>query len=122
MAKRRKQKPKTKQPVRVRQKEAIVLIPLTYNDGTRVSRATLESIRDDLFLAFAGWTIEGTVTGAYLMHQTGRRRVEKLQKGSVVLEASQISELEEMVARWGAMLGQEAMLLKISDFAVKFIS
>jgi hypothetical protein len=101
-------------------KEAIVLVPLTYNDGTKVPGDVLESIREELFVAFHGWTIEGAVKGAYRM-QTGRKRVEDLQKLSIILNESQLSELEVMVARWGASLGQETMLMKISDFVVKFI-
>ena len=101
-------------------KEAIVLIPLTYNDGTRVSRETLQSIQEEIFVAFHGWTIEGTVKGAYLM-QTGQKCVEDLLKVSVVLDESQIPELEMMVARWCAGLGQETMLMKIADFVIKFI-
>ncbi len=98
----------------------LILIPLTYNDGTTVPLGLLEAIRDELFVAFHGWTIEGTVKGAYRM-RSGRKQVEDLQKVSVILDESQLPELEAMVARWGARLGQEAMLLKVSDFVVKFI-
>jgi hypothetical protein len=44
-----------------------------------------------------------------------------LVKVSVILNRSQVPELEAMVARWGAKLGQETMLLKIVDFVVKFV-
>jgi hypothetical protein len=101
-------------------KEAIVLIPLTYNDGTKVSRDTLLDIFEEIYAAFHGWTDEGTVKGAYRM-QTGQKRVEHLLKVSVVLGESQIPELESMVARWGARLGQETMLLKIADNVIKFV-
>jgi hypothetical protein len=101
-------------------KEAIVFIPLTYNDGTRIPPDTIESISDEIFEVFDGWTGEGTVKGAYRM-QTGEKRVEKLLKVSIVLAESQILKLEEMVADWCARLGQETMLLKITDSVVKFI-
>jgi hypothetical protein len=101
-------------------KEAIFLIPLTYNDGTRIPQDTIESIYDELFVAFAGWTVEGTVQGAYRM-QTGEKRVESLVKVSVILDESQLPELEEMIARWAARLGQETILLKIADYIVKFV-
>jgi hypothetical protein len=44
-------------------KEATLLIPLTYNDGTRIPVDIFESIQEELYLAFHGWTIEGTVKG-----------------------------------------------------------
>lgn len=100
--------------------EAIVLIPLTYNDATEVPREVLEAIFDELYLAFHGWTIEGTVKGAYRM-LTGQKRVEDLLKVSVILDKTQVPDLEAMVSRWGAQLGQEAMLLKIADWVIKFI-
>jgi hypothetical protein len=101
-------------------KEAIVLVPLTYNDGTKVPRDLLLGIFEELYVAFHGWTNEGTVKGAYRM-QTGQKRVEDLLKVSVVLGGSQVSELERMVAGWCVQLGQETMLLKVADSEVKFI-
>ncbi len=53
--------------------------------------------------------------------QTGEKRVEDLLKVSIVLDQSQIPELEEMVSAWCARLGQEAMLLKIADYTIKFV-
>lgn len=101
-------------------KEATVLIPLTYNDGTRVRQDTLLNIFEEIYLAFQGWTDEGTVKGAYRM-QTGQKRVENLLKVVVVLDQSQIPELERMVSAWCARLGQETMLLKIADYTIKFV-
>ncbi|HMC88917.1 MAG TPA: hypothetical protein VKI17_05185 [Gemmataceae bacterium] len=89
-----------------RLKEAVVLIPLTYNDGTRVPRDVIESIQQEVFIAFHGWTIEGTVKGAYRM-RTGQKRVEDLLKLSIVLAESRIRELQAMVGKWCANLGQE---------------
>ncbi len=117
---RKRQQPRIKGKGGGKPKEASVLIPLTYNDGTSVPLEVLESIHDEVYMAFHGWTIEGAVKGAYRM-QTGQKRVEELQRLSIVLEESRIPELEAMIAEWGARLGQEAMLLKVSDFVVKFI-
>jgi hypothetical protein len=103
-------------------KEATVLIPLTYNDGTKVPPAIIRSIRDEIFIAFGAWTTEGSVTGAYRMRATGQKRVENLLKISVILKAPEGAEFEGMVARWCAMLEQEVMLLKVADFVVKFVA
>ncbi len=102
-------------------KEAIVLIPLTFNDGARIPPEIIDSICDEIFGVFHGWTLEGNVTGAYPMQSTGQKRVEDLLKVSIILEMSQVSKLEEMVGRWCARLGQEVMLLKIADLIVKFV-
>lgn len=121
MAKSRKrQRSKDKGGRRRLAKEATVLIPLTYNDGREVPRATIESLFEEIYLAFQGWTSEGTVKGAYRM-RTGAKRVEDLLKVSIVLDESQLPILEALVARWCAELGQETMLLKIADFVVKLV-
>jgi len=121
MAKPRKRgKSRTKGKGGGQPKEATVLIPLTYNDETTIPRDVLLGLFEEIFVAFHGWTDEGTVKGAYRM-QTGQKRVEDLLKVSVILDDSQIPELEAMVARWCARLGQETMLLKITDFLIKFI-
>jgi len=121
MAKPRKRgKPKVVGESSGKSKEAIVPIPLTYNDRTEVPRDVLLEIFEEIYIAFHGWTDEGTVKGAYRM-QTGQKQIENLLKVSVVLDESQIPELEAMVARWCAQLGQETMLLKIADHVVKFV-
>lgn len=102
-------------------KEAIVLIPLTDNDGASFSAETIEAICDEIFGTFHGWTIEGTVKGAYQMRSTGQKRVEEMLKVSIILAASQVADLETMIGRWCARLGQEVMLLKIADSVVKFV-
>jgi hypothetical protein len=121
MAKPRKRgKPKAKGKGKSNPKEAIVLIPLTYNDGSKVPEETLLDIFEEIYAAFHGWTNEGTVKGAYQM-QTGQKQVEELLKVSVVLDPSHIPELEAMVSAWCAKLGQETMLLKIADYTIKFV-
>jgi hypothetical protein len=76
---------------------------------------------NQLYTVFHGWTLEGTVKGAYHMQSTGEKRVEKLIKVSVILTESQIPVLEGLVAEWCVRLGQETMLLKITDSVVKFV-
>lgn len=111
-------KPRT--PRAIPFKEAIVLIPLTFNDQTAVPQDTIQAFLEELFLAFHGWTIEGAVKGAYRM-QSGDRRVEDHLKVSVILHEPQVPDLEAMIARWARALGQETMLLKVADSTVKFI-
>lgn len=101
-------------------KEAVVLIPLTYNDGSRIPPNILESIQEQIYVAFGGHTIEGTVKGTYRM-QAGQKRVEDLVRISIILDERRVPELEQMVGAWAVLLGQETMLLKLIDSVVKFI-
>lgn len=73
-----------------------------------------------MYAAFDGWTIEGTVTGAYRMN-TGRKRVEKLVRISIVLKPADLPQLRKMVGTWCGRLGQETMLLEVADAAVEFV-
>src|ERR1022692_458665 len=43
-----------------------VLLPLAFNDGSAIPRATLSAIENEIFVAFKGWTLVGEVKGAYL--------------------------------------------------------
>lgn len=101
-------------------REAVVLVPLNYNDGTRVRPSLINEFLNELYATFDGWTAGGEVKGAYRM-QSGRKQVDKLLQVSVILQVQQIALLEEMIARWCGELKQEVMLLKITQSAIKFI-
>lgn len=116
----KQRKAKSKSNDRGKLRVVTVLIPLAYNDGTLISMQILDSIQEEMFLAFHGWTIEGTVRGAYRM-QSGAKCVENLLKVSIVLDDTQIPEIEAMVAKWCSRLRQEVMLLNITESVVKFI-
>jgi hypothetical protein len=102
-------------------KRAVLFIPLTFNDGTRVPEETLIAIEREIFQAFHGWTVSGEVTGAYRMRQSKDKQVDKLLHVWIVLEESAISTLKNMVARFGSLLGQEAMYFEVIESSVEFI-
>jgi hypothetical protein len=102
-------------------RKVTLLIPLTFNDGTSIPKETLEAIEEEIYLAFKGWTIVGEVEGAYQMQQTGAKRVERLLHVWVVLEEEAIASLKQMVARFGATLGQEFMYFEVGESVVEFI-
>jgi len=112
-------KPKPKKKIKDRTKEAIVLIPLTYNNGSEIPVEKLNDIWDQIYLAFHGWTHEGIVVGAYPM-ASGEKRVEQSLKISIVLKEADILTLSRMASEWASELGQEAILIKITDFEVIF--
>lgn len=78
------------------------------------------SMFDELYASFRGWTSEGTVKGAYRM-EGGRKCVEDLLKVTVILSTSGLPTLRKMIAGWAAVLGQEVMLLKVTDYHIEFV-
>lgn len=101
-------------------KEATILIPLTFNDKSVIPEATIQGVLHEIMNTFHGWTIEGTVKGAYRM-RTGETQIENLLKVSVILDKGQLAKFEGMIGEWCALLQQEVMLLKVADYVVKFI-
>lgn len=102
-------------------KKVTLLLPLTFNDGTVVPEKTLESIRDELFVAFHGWTVAGEVQGAFRMQQTGVKQVDRLLQVWVAVEEAELPRLRDMVSGFGALLGQEAMYFEVSQSMVELI-
>jgi hypothetical protein len=102
-------------------KRATLLIPLTFNDGTEVPKATLDAIEEEIYVAFNGWTVVGQVEGAYRMKQTGQKQVERLLHVWVVAEEADLPLLKRLVGKFGALLGQEAMYFEVGESLVEFI-
>jgi hypothetical protein len=98
-----------------------LLIPVTYNDGTAVSDATLEAIEDEIFVAFNGWSIVGEVAGAYRMQTTGAKQVDRLLQVWVVVDEGESLALRTMVSRFGALRKQEMMYFEAADSSVEFL-
>lgn len=102
-------------------KKVTLLIPLTFNDGTAVSRETLDAIEEEIYFAFNGWTVAGEVHGAYRMRQTGQKQVEQLLQVWVVVEEAQLDELRQLVAKYATLLAQESMYFEVGASHVEFI-
>jgi hypothetical protein len=101
-------------------RKAILLIPLTYNDGSQVPQQVLEEIYDALFVLSGGHTSAGTVRGAYRM-KDGTKQTDLLEQVWVAYEESDEPALRELVARFCALLGQEAMYLELTDSVIELI-
>ncbi len=98
-------------------KKAILLIPLTYNDGSRVPQDVLEGIYEALFVLSGGHTSAGTVRGAYRM----KDGTEILEQVWVAYNETDRPALRELVARFCSDLSQEAMYLEFTDSVIEFI-
>lgn len=102
-------------------RKVTLLIPLTFNDGSAVPAETLNAMREEIFVAFNGWTVGGEVEGAYRMRQTGQKQVDRLLEVWVIVEETALPQLRQMVADFGARLGQESMYFEIGASEVEFI-
>jgi hypothetical protein len=101
-------------------KKAIVLIPLTYNDGTQVPQEVLKGIYEALFAFGGGHTNAGTVKGAYRM-KDGSKQTDVLEEVWVACEEGDKPVLRELVARFCSILGQETMYLEFTESVIEFI-
>lgn len=113
-------RPKAKKKTGDRPKVAYALIPLAFNDGTEIPRATMIAIEEQILIRFDGWTDEGVVRGAYLM-ASGEAKVEYSRKMAIALKESEIPALLSIAETWAEELGQEAILIQIADFEVYFV-
>ncbi len=102
-------------------RKVTLLIPLTFNDGSAAPGEVLKAIREEIFVAFNGWTVAGEVEGAYRMEQTGHKQIDRLLEVWVVVEDMDLPQLRQMVAKFGARLGQESMYFEVGMSAVEFI-
>jgi hypothetical protein len=102
-------------------KRVTLLIPLAFNDGTAIPRATLAAIESEIYFAFKGWTLVGEVKGAYQMHQTGAKKIDRLLHVWVVMEEAEIPAFKETVSGFASMLGQESMYLEVHESVVELI-
>jgi hypothetical protein len=101
-------------------KKAVILVPLTYNDGSRVPQHTLDEIFEAMFLLCGGHTSAGTVQGAYRM-KDGSKQTDVLEQVWVAYEERDKDALREMVAHFRAVLGQESMYLEFTDSIIELI-
>jgi hypothetical protein len=101
-------------------KKAILLVPLTYNDGSRIPAAVLDEIYEELFVLSGGHTSAGTVKGAYRM-KDGSKQTDVLEQVWVAYEEEDKPVLREVVSRFCSLLGQEAMYLEFTDSVIELI-
>jgi hypothetical protein len=96
------------------------LVPLSYNDGSPVPRAVFAEIENCLFERFGGYTVVGTVVGAYRM--ADRTRVEERSLMiSVAVPEERVADLRRRVAGFARQLRQESMYFEVSDATVELV-
>lgn len=105
----------------MRQK-VILLLPLTYNDGSAVATDVLHGMLEELFMSFGGYTVAGEVEGAYKM-ASGSKQVDTCLEVWIALESDQASQdhLRRIVSSFASRLGQETMYFERTGSTVEFI-
>lgn len=98
----------------------LLLLPLAYNDGRPVPESVVSGFLDRLYVRFGGFTVHGTVKGAYRMHDGTRQDDESLVVW-VAVRDEDVPDLREMVAEFGATLDQELMYMERTGGTVEFI-
>jgi hypothetical protein len=98
----------------------VLLIPLKYNDGRAVPSGILRRMRNEIYALFGGLTQAGTVRGAYRMRDGTKKEDESLEIWIGIRE-TEIPDLKDLVARFGAELGQESMYLERTGGTIDFI-
>jgi len=98
----------------------VLLLPLNFNDGSRVPQDVLNQILDDLYVLAGGYYIAGEGDGAYRM-QNGAKQVDRLLAVWIAVNEDEIPELKTLVGKIGTKLGQEEMYLERTGGAVEFI-
>ncbi|MEX2317729.1 MAG: hypothetical protein WD669_11295 [Pirellulales bacterium] len=98
----------------------IVLVPLCTNNGAPVASEILVDFQDEMLRLGGGYTIAGTVEGAYRMAD-GTTKIDHSLQYWICVPATAVEELTSIVARLGALLGQESMYMEITGGVVALI-
>jgi hypothetical protein len=99
----------------------ILLVPLTYNDGSEVPKEIRDRIYDDIFELAGGHYTAGIGQGAYRM-RSGEKQIDQCAEVWIWVDQEDVAELKRMVARFADLLDQESMYLEFAGSAsVEFI-
>jgi len=98
----------------------VLLLPLTYNDKSRVPKDVRERIFDDLFRLAGGHHVAGVGRGAYRM-KSGQKKVDRSLEVWVAVEEEDEEALRDMVGEFAAILGQESIYLERVNSTVEFV-
>lgn len=101
-------------------KKCIVLLPTSYDDGTRVPARVLSDILRSIDTAFDGHTVDGLVHGSYKMDD-GTMVTDESLKVWVALAPDQVDKAREMAKQFAAVLKQESLYFEVTDAEVEFV-
>lgn len=98
----------------------ILLIPLNYNDGSKVPESVVAKIEDDLYTLAGGYFSAAKGKGAYRM-RSGQKQVDKCAQYWVLIDKKDAPVLKRMVAGFASLLDQESIYLERMHSDVEFV-
>jgi hypothetical protein len=98
----------------------LVLVPLTYNDGSPVAEEIVLKFEEQVFRISGGFTVAGTVRGAYLM-MDGKKQIDHSLQYWIWLKEEEYDNLRSIVSELGGQLGQESMYLERAGASLEFV-
>ena len=99
----------------------VLLLPLTYNDRSRIPKAVQDHVLDELFILANGYHVAGVGRGAYRM-RNGSKQVDHSLEVWVAVEEEDVPALKELAAKVAQMLNQESIYLERTGGSVEFIA
>ena len=97
-----------------------LLLPLNYNDGSEVPRASINQICSEIFDFADGIGLAGEVTGAYRM-KDGTKKMDRSIVVWIGIFESQEAVLKQAVGKFARELGQESLYLARTGGTIEFI-
>lgn len=94
------------------------LIPLTDNQGVPFQAEDFDWLQDELVLQFGGWSLEGTVEGAW-KGDDGRVYRDRSYRYTVATTA--LDKLRGLLREAKARFAQEAIYLEVSETRVEIL-
>ncbi|HXV65057.1 MAG TPA: hypothetical protein VEK15_30460 [Vicinamibacteria bacterium] len=91
--------------------KATFFLPLRDNDGRDLGEE-ISAVEDDCFLAFGAWTFSGHFKGVWRT-ESGERRIDTSAAYMVIVDESDVVELETILKRFKARTTQEAIFLEV---------
>ena len=101
-------------------KKCVLLIPLRYNDGSEVSPDVITRILNGFYELFGGYSVAGTVKGAYRMKDGSRANDDSLEIW-VVVDPNRIEDVRRRASEICKELLQESIYLEVLESDVEFV-
>ena len=99
----------------------VLLVPVTYNDGSVVPKELRGQLFDELFVLAGGHHVAGVGTGAYRM-QDGTKQVDHSLEVWIAVEEVDVPALKRIVATYAGISKQESLYLERTGGTVEFIA
>lgn len=98
----------------------VLLLPLTYNDGTAVPKKVRDQIQDEIYVLAGGYHYGAVGEGAYRM-KGGQKQIDVSQEVWIVIEEEDEAALKQLTSRFATMLDQETIYLERTSGKPEFI-